>query len=132
MTISERLFDEINRRNLTAYGLCKAPGINPTTTTNWKQRNTDPPAKYILPICEFLGCSVEYLLTGEDAGAPVVIKKEPVPGISENGREMLALYEKLSERDQLLLLGRLQEMASPMLGDSREKNQKDDARSAAG
>ena len=132
MTISERLFDEINRRNLTAYGLCKALGINPTTTTNWKQRNTDPPAKYILPICEFLGCSVEYLLTGEDAGAPVVIKKEPVPGISENGREMLALYEKLSERDQLLLLGRLQEMASPMLGDSREKNQKDDARSVAG
>lgn len=132
MTISERLFDEINRRNLTAYGLCKALGINPTTTTNWKQRNTDPPAKYILPICEFLGCSVEYLLTGEDAGAPVVVKKEPVPRISENGREMLALYEKLSERDQLLLLGRLQEMASPMLGDSREKNQKDDARSAAG
>lgn len=132
MTISERLFDEISRRNLTAYGLCKALGINPTTTTNWRQRNTDPPAKYILPICEFLGCSVEYLLTGEDAGAPVVIKKEPVPGISENGLEMLALYEKLSERDQLLLLGRLQEMASPMLGDSREKNQKDDARSAAG
>ena len=132
MTISERLFDEISRRNLTAYGLCKALGINPTTTTNWRQRNTDPPAKYILPICEFLGCSVEYLLTGEDAGAPVVIKKEPVPGISENGREMLALYEKLSERDQLLLLGRLQEMASPMLGDSREKNQQDDARSAAG
>ena len=132
MTISERLFDEISRRNLTAYGLCKALGINPTTTTNWRQRNTDPPAKYILPICEFLGCSVEYLLTGEDAGAPVVIKKEPVPGISENGREMLALYEKLSERDQLLLLGRLQEMASPLLGDSREKNQKDDARSAAG
>ncbi len=132
MTISERLFDEINRRNLTAYGLCKALGINPTTTTNWRQRNTDPPAKYILPICEFLGCSVEYLLTGEDAGAPVVIKKEPVPGISENGREMLALYEKLSERDQLLLLGRLQEMASPMLGESREKNQKDDTRSAAG
>lgn len=132
MTISERLFDEINRRNLTAYGLCKALSINPTTTTNWKQRNTDPPAKYILPICEFLGCSVEYLLTGEDTGAPVVIKKEPVPGISENGREMLALYEKLSERDQLLLLGRLQEMTSPMLGESREKNQKDDARSAAG
>ena len=68
----------------------------------------------------------------EITGAPVVIKKEPVPRISENGREMLALYEKLSERDQLLLLGRLQEMASPMLGDSREKNQKDDARSAAG
>lgn len=132
MTICERLFDELNLRGLTAYGLAKALGVHPTTISNWKQRNTDPPSKYIISICGFIGCSTEYLLTGEDAGAPVVIKKEPVPGISENGREMLALYEKLSERDQLLLLGRLQEMASPMLGDSREKNQKDDARSAAG
>lgn len=132
MTICERLFDELNLRGFTAYGLAKALGVHPTTISNWKQRNTDPPSKYIIAICGFIGCSIEYLLTGEDAGAPVVIKKEPVPGISENGREMLALYEKLSERDQLLLLGRLQEMASPMLGDSREKNQKDDARSAAG
>lgn len=132
MTICERLFDELKLRGLTSYGLAKVLGIHPTTISNWKQRNTDPPSKYIIAICGFLGCSIEYLLTGEDTGAPVVTKKEPVPGISENGREMLALYEKLSERDQLLLLGRLQEMASPMLGDSREKDQKDDARSAAG
>lgn len=132
MTICERLFDELELRGLTAYGLAKVLGVHPTTISNWKQRNTDPPSKYIIAICGFIGCSIEYLLTGEDAGAPVVIKKEPVPGISENGREMLALYEKLSERDQLLLLGRLQEMASPMLGDSGEKNQKDGARSVAG
>lgn len=132
MTICERLFDELKLRGLTSYGLAKVLGIHPTTISNWKQRNTDPPSKYIIAICGFLGCSIEYLLMGEDTGAPVVTKKEPVPGISENGREMLALYEKLSERDQLLLLGRLQEMVSPMLGDSREKNQKDDARSAAG
>ena len=132
MTICERLFDELKLRGLTSYGLAKVLGIHPTTISNWKQRNTDPPSKYIIAICGFLGCSIEYLLMGEDTGAPVVTKKEPVPGISENGREMLALYEKLSERDQLLLLGRLQDMASPMLGDSREKNQKDDAHSAAG
>ena len=132
MAICERVFDELKLRGLTSYGLAKVLGIHPTTISNWKQRNTDPPSKYIIAICGFLGCSIEYLLMGEDTGAPVVTKKEPVPGISENGREMLALYEKLSERDQLLLLGRLQEMASPMLGDSREKNQKDDARSAAG
>lgn len=116
MTICERLFEELKLRGFTAYSLSKSIGVSTATISNWKQRNTDPPSKCIIPICEFLGCSIEYLLTGEDTGAPVVIKKEPVPGISENGREMLALYEKLSERDQLLLLGRLQEMASPHAG----------------
>lgn len=113
MTICERLFEELKLRGFTAYSMSKSIGVSTATISNWKQRNTDPPSKCIIPICEFLGCSIEYLLTGEDTGAPVVIKKEPVPRISENGREMLALYEKLSERDQLLLLGRLQEMASP-------------------
>lgn len=49
----------------------------------------------------------------------VEIEKAPAPEISENGREMLDLYERLSEREQLLLLGRLQEMVAPMLGEGK-------------
>lgn len=120
MTICERMFDELESRGLTAYGLSKKIGVNTTTTTNWKQRGTDPPAKYIIPICEYLGCSMEYLLTGQEK------EKAPVPGISENGREMLELYEQLPERDQLLLLGRLQEMVAPLL-DTKGKNHPDAA-----
>ena len=56
---------------------------NPVSYTHL---NTDPPAKYIVLICEYLGCSLEYLLTGQAAD------KAPVPGMSENGREMLELY----------------------------------------
>lgn len=37
--------------------------------------------------------------------------------MSENGREMLELYERLPEREQLLLLGRLQEMTAPVSGE---------------
>lgn len=92
MTICERLFHELDSRNLTAYALSKFIGVNTTTTTNWKQRGTDPPAKYIAPICEFLGCSVSYFLTGSDTETET--KKAPALGISENGREMLELYEK--------------------------------------
>ena len=99
MTISERLFSELERRNLTAYALCQTLGINTTTTTNWKQRGTDPPAKFLIPICEFLGCSLEYLLTGQET------EKKPAPGISGNGLELLEYFEQLSEREQLLLIG---------------------------
>ena len=34
---------------------------------------------------------------------------------------MLEFYERLSERDQLLLLGRLQEMAAPLLSSGSKK-----------
>lgn len=114
MTISERLFSMLDERGLRAAGLCKHLGIGTNVTTGWKQRGTDPPAKYIAPICEYMGCSLEYLLTGEET------KKEPVPGISENGREMLALYERLPERQQILLIGRLQEMVEPLASPSEK------------
>lgn len=117
MTICERMFTILEEKNLTAYGLCQAIGVGTSTTTTWKKRNTDPPAKHICDICEYLGCSLEYLLTGEEAKE---IKKAPALEISENGREMLTLYELLPERDQLLLLGRLQEMAAPLLGSKEQ------------
>ena len=118
MTISERLFSELDRKHLTAYGLCQELGINTTTTTNWKQRGTDPPAKYITGICEYLGCSLEYLLTGLDA--PRIEEKAPAPGISENGREMLSYFEELSERDQVLLIGEARGLQLAAQRDQRE------------
>lgn len=114
MTISERMFATLDNKGLSASGLCKVLGIGTNQTTNWKQRNTDPPAKYIVLICEYLGCSLEYLLTGQET------KKEPALRISENGREMLELYEMLPEREQILLIGRLQEMTAPLLGEVKK------------
>lgn len=90
MTICERLFHELDSRNLTAYALSK-----------------------------FIGCSVSYFLTGSDTEPET--KKAPALGISENGREMLELYEKLPEREQLLLIGRLQEMTAPPAGRSQKE-----------
>lgn len=113
MTICERMFKTMEEKNLKAAALCRVLGVGTNITTGWKQRNTDPPAKYLTQISEFLGCSVEYLLTGQET------EKAPVPGISENGREMLELFELLTEREQLLLIGRLQEMAAPMLGEKK-------------
>lgn len=115
MTINERLFAELERKHLSAAGLCKILGIGTGQTTTWKQRGTDPPAKYIAPICKYLGCSLEYLLTGEE--------KEPHPAtLSENSQEMLKLYELLPEREQLILLGRLQEMTAPLSNVTKNRN----------
>jgi len=115
MTICERLFSTLDKKDLKAAGLCRVLGIGTNITTGWKQRNTDPPAKYIAPICEYLGCSIEYLLTGQET------KKEPVPEISENGLEFLQYFEQLTEREQLLLIGEARGLLLAS-GDRKEDN----------
>lgn len=215
MTICERMFEIMEHKCITAYVLCQKTGLSNSTLSNWKTRNTDPPARFIVPICEVLNCSPNYLLTGTDKSAGInsrqdaiyagyapapsqepqnwsirhrmdyllggllateedmldavgvspgseeaaaiakgefsaslvaplckffgcsmeflltgqETKKAPTPGISENGREMLALYEKLPEREQVLLLGRLQEMTAPLLGEVKKRDQAETASS---
>lgn len=77
----------------------------------------DPAGMEIVVMSPFATCGAAHPpLTDNASGIAQETKKEPAPGISENGRQMLELYEKLPERDQLLLLGRLQEMTAPLLG----------------
>lgn len=114
MTVNERVSSVLKSKKATQRDLAAEIGVSTSTLNNWLKLGRDIPAQYIVPICEFLNTSPAYLLTGEET------KKAPAPGISENGREMLELYEKLPEREQLLLIGRLQEMTAPLLGDVKK------------
>lgn len=69
MTISERMFQIMADKGKMAASLCKILHVNTSQTSSWKNRNSDPPAKYIMQIADFLEVSVEYLLTGEDTSA---------------------------------------------------------------
>ena len=62
---------------------------------NWKTRGTDPPAKYIIPICEFLKISCEFLLTG----------KEKTSTVSISDAEWLSLIHKLPPETQRDFMG---------------------------
>ena len=99
MTICERLFEELKLRGFTAYSLSKSIGVSTATISNWKQRNTDPPSKCIIPICEFLGVSSDYLLTGKERNS-----KQDI--LSEDS-EWLALIHQLPHDAQLEFRGEL-------------------------
>lgn len=66
MTISEKIFTLMKEKNKKAADLCKILDISTAQTTAWKKRNTDPPAKYITKICEFLEISIYELLGAEE------------------------------------------------------------------
>lgn len=105
MTICERLFSTLDEKGLKAAGLCRVLGIGTNITTGWKQRNTDPPAKYIAPICEYLGCSIEFLLTGRE---PQGTKKELTQEMTPDELEVLELFRALPYKEQQRAIGRLQ------------------------
>ena len=107
--------------------LCDERGVSITKTVElcggstgsiggWKAGKW-PNSEIVFKIATRLDVSCDRLLLGRET------ENVPVPGISENGREMLALYEKLPEREQVLLLGRLQEMTAPLLGEAKKGGQ---------
>lgn len=65
--VIQRVLSLLDEKGFKMADLCRYIGINTSTMANWKTRNTDPPTKYIIPICEFLKVSPEYLLTGVES-----------------------------------------------------------------
>ena len=116
MTVNERVSCALKGQKATQRDLAAAIGVSTSTLNNWLKLGRDIPAQYIVPICEFFDVSLSFLLTGSET------EKAPVPGISENGREM-------PEREQVLLLGRLQEMTAPLLGETKKRDQAEAASS---
>lgn len=95
--IIKRILELLESRNLKMSDLCRYLDINTSTMTNWKNRNTDPPAKFIIPICEFLGVSCEYVLTGT----------ERISTYSKEDAEWLSMIHELPKDAQLEFKGEL-------------------------
>ena len=117
MVFSERLTELLGASRGGATRLSEAMRVSKSTVSDWKNGRKEPSMENIVALANYFSVTTDYLLCMSTAN-----EKKPSPGISKNGREMLALYEKLPERKQVLLLGRLQEMTTPLLDDCGEKN----------
>lgn len=98
MTISERMFSLMDEKNKRPYQLCAILGVGTAQTSSWKNRGSDPPAKYIPQIAAFLGVSIEYLLTGKDTCNG---------GLSEMEQEVLQIFRQLPKDAQYDFRGQL-------------------------
>jgi len=65
MTISERMFQIMEEKQITQYRLSKMTGISTKTISDWRNKKTNPGADKIMVICEALQILPETLLTGK-------------------------------------------------------------------
>ena len=70
MPIIQRIYSELQKGGKKAVDLARFIGVSTGQMSTWKTRDTDPPAKLIPQICEFLEVSADYLLTGKEKEPP--------------------------------------------------------------
>ena len=105
MTISERIFQIIEEKKLKTVELAKKLEIYQSVITNWKKRKTTPPMEYALVICEFLGVSIEYLITGKN-GSDLTQEEQKIleayriasPAIKTATKKLLDVSEQEPEK----------------------------------
>lgn len=117
MTISQRIFYLFKTQGKKQKELSKFTGISTSTISAWNKRGTDPAAEYISTIADFFEVSTDYLLTGKE-------KSSQEEHLSENELEMLEIFQKFNDREQIKLIGKLEELY-------RQKQIKEDQKPAA-
>ena len=97
-------------------------GILPSTISEWKKKKTNPLSEKIMPICDALRVTPEWLLTGISSDRDVnmdveyyVVKKD-----SEKGR-LLAYYERLAPNFRERVMGYAEALVSINADADKEK-----------
>jgi transcriptional regulator with XRE-family HTH domain len=84
----------LHERNLTAYQVYKATGVPQSTLSDWKKGRYRPNAEKLLKIANFLGVTVEYLLTGDEEKRDFV----------NNNPELTEYLTQLRDREDMRML----------------------------
>lgn len=103
MSIINKIIELAEEKSINQQVICDALGIKSGTFSTWKARQTDPPAKYIACICEILGVSIEYLLTGKE--------RSPTSKLTDVEQRMLVAFKELSYGEQMEIIGRVELLA---------------------
>ena len=114
MNFAERLDELMAETKMNSLRLSKEIGGSDRVIGAWRKGEYEPKLESLIRLADFFNVSLDYLAGRSDV-REMSIKKEPAPEISENGQEVLKIYNRLPEREQLLLLGRLRERYAPVL-----------------
>lgn len=86
-------------RGWTVYKLAKESGVSWSTVRNMFNRNTEPTVPTLEALCKGLGITLTELLLGSD-----------YPELTEEQKELLSRWSRLSAEDKKLYLNLLRSM----------------------
>lgn len=109
MKFSERLADLMAENGLNKLSFAKKIGVSDRVVGSWVKEENAPKLESAIVVAEYFGVSLDYL-SGRSDVREIGTKKDPALEISENGSEMLELYEQLPERKQLEMIGYIRHM----------------------
>lgn len=66
MLISQRIYEYLEKREMTQLEFSKRTGISQSTISDWRRKGTNPSADKIMIICEVLDISPYELLQGTE------------------------------------------------------------------
>ena len=96
--IFNNIIELCSEKNITVSNVIGRFSTSKSAMPAWKKGNISPDT--LVKLADFFGVSVEYLITG----------KESRPELTENEQDLLDIFRRLDNREQLKLIGRIQEM----------------------
>lgn len=73
MDIVDRLFELVDAKYKEQKDFALELGVHPTRVSEWRKRKSASYQKRLPQIAEVLATTTEYLLTGRDPGAPIIV-----------------------------------------------------------
>lgn len=95
MNYIEKIIKIMDKKRISQKEICTALDISTSTFSNWKNRNTDPPAKYLKPICNYIGISYSDLIEGESQDSHTTFPFEWSAPTEEERQEEIAARQNM-------------------------------------
>lgn len=75
--INDRIMSVLADKRIRQKDLCNAINIPASTLNTWLKQGRSIPSEFLIPICEFLEISVNWLLIGENEISKSTVKIQP-------------------------------------------------------
>lgn len=107
MTISERIYEYLEKKGITQLEFAKKTGISQSTVSDWRRKGTNPSADKIMIICEVLDISPYELLQGTESRKSKEYRPQNylVIGRDSDEFELIETYQSLDEDSKKRLEG---------------------------